>query len=156
LPPLCCGRPHSGLSLSISALASAVAFSMACSRLRVLWLNRRENEAVSTFVRIFLDYALHFPTLKHSVTISGAQHSRRECGRTGGRTPAVARRGRRRNARRPFSRLSRRPTACSSDVGEPAYGKGHRPHQPNSNWAYVRSAPIAAREQTSPEVRVGP
>jgi len=35
---------HSGLSsLSISALATAVAFSMACSRVRVLGLNRRET-----------------------------------------------------------------------------------------------------------------
>jgi hypothetical protein len=36
--------PHSGLSsLSISALASAVAFSMACSRVKVLGCNRRKT-----------------------------------------------------------------------------------------------------------------
>ena len=34
---------HSGFSLPISTLASAVAFSMACSRVRVLSLNRRET-----------------------------------------------------------------------------------------------------------------
>jgi hypothetical protein len=39
-----CWGSHSGLSsLSISALASAVAFSMACSRVRELALSRRET-----------------------------------------------------------------------------------------------------------------